>query len=241
MASRIHHRPLVRLLMALVRPFTKLKIVGKENLKSTKGQPVVYVCNHGFIYGPIAAIMNLPGTFRPWIDSRMLNHKQCSEVINTTFHNLLHRFSQRKRERVLRKTTDTVIKILNDFNPIPVVKGGSRQVMETLGQSLNALVDGCNLLIFPEHPRTAFDGNLVREHDEAGRLRSFYSGFAHIGQMYFERTKQKLLFVPIYINRKRHSMSINPPVAYESSGDSHRDRQWLSDRLYAAISTMKND
>lgn len=227
--------------MALVRPFTKLKIVGKENLKSTKGQPVVYVCNHGFIYGPIAAIMNLPGTFRPWIDSRMLNHKQCSEVINTTFHNLLHRFSQRKRERVLRKTTDTVIKILNDFNPIPVIKGGSRQVMETLGQSLNALVDGCNLLIFPEHPRTAFDGNLVREHDEAGTLRSFYSGFAHIGQMYFEHTKQNLLFVPIYINRKRRTMSINPPVAYEASGDTRRDRQRLSDRLYAAISTMKND
>ncbi len=164
-----------------------------------------------------------------------------AEVFLADFHKFLRRFNHRRRERVLRKTTDTVIKILNDFNPIPVIKGGSRHVMETLKQSLNALIDGSNLLIFPEHPRTAFDGNFVREHDEAGTLRSFYSGFAHIGQMYFEHTKQNLLFVPIYINRKRHTMCINPPVAYEASGDTRRDRQRLSDRLYAAISTMKND
>jgi len=198
------------------RPLVRLRIVGSENLTALKDEPVVLVCNHGFIYGPIAALFNMPIVFRPWVDSVMLNRRQCRSLISDKFRYLLFCFGS-LRNRVVDWITAIVMQFLGSFNPIPVYKG-SENIMLTLNQSVDSLLEGKNLLIFPEHPRTDYP-SILKEWFMAKHLRTFYCGFARIGEMYYERTGNRLAFVPVYINRWRHTIHIAPAIYYNKTND----------------------
>ncbi len=230
------HRTWVRLLMSLVRPFATLRIEGQSNLPDDKG-PVVYVCNHGFFFGPVAAVLNLPGSFRPWIDSCALNAKECYRDLNRIIGRKFRMFGRRFRHKVVEGIAHRAVIMLNDFNPIPVFKNGSRGVVETLKQSVDALVAGENLLIFPEHPRKN-NRNIHTERRQASHLRTLYNGFAKLGQDFYNRTGETLRFIPVYINKKRRTMSIAPAVAYCVTGDAHSDRMMLAERLYSVLASM---
>ncbi len=233
------HRLGVRLLMGLVRPFVTLKIEGLENLPKQDEDPVVYICNHGFFFGPVAAVLNLPGSFRPWIDSKALDVKECFEAVNRIVGRRFRLFGLKIRHKISNRITRCAVGVLNDFNPIPVFKSGSRKVIETIQQSVDALVSGENLLIFPERPRKS-NNNIRTERMEAANLRAFYSGFAKIGQDFFDRTGRALNFVPVYINQKQHTMCIAPAVAYSTTDDRRADSTGLATQLYNALFSMSN-
>ena len=48
---------------------------------------------------------------------------------------------------------------------------------------------------------------------KADNVRTFYTGFAHIGKMYFDRTGKSLLFYPLFSDRTTRSFRIGSPVA----------------------------
>ena len=56
----------IRILRFLAKPLFYHTVVGKE-LVDDKSQPVIFVCNHGEIYGPVATAVYLPFFYRPWI------------------------------------------------------------------------------------------------------------------------------------------------------------------------------
>lgn len=231
------HSTWVRLLMGLARPFVTLKVQGTDNLPPETNGPVVYVCNHGFLFGPVAAVFNLPSSFRPWIDNRALNVTECAKDVGRLFGRRLRLLGHRARRKVVDRVSRWVVALLRDFNPIPVFKNGSRNVIDTIEQSVDALMSGDNLLIFPERPRKDYK-DVDTERKQASRLRSFYMGFAKIGQDYYQRTGQQLRFVPVYINRKHRTMQIAPSIAYQCTADSHADRERLSMDLYTSLAQL---
>ena len=57
---------------------------------------------------------------------------------------------------------------------------------------------------------------MVNPDGTAGRmLRTFYTGFAHIAKMYFDRTGKALLFYPLYSDMDERAFRIGEPVAYD--------------------------
>lgn len=130
----------------------------------------------------------------------------------------------------IKLITKIVCWALNSTNPIPVVRGASRNVMSTFQDSLRALQDGDNILIFPEkpNPKVAEGHGFSVLKDP---LCNFYTGFAHIGSMYYEESGKSLLFYPIYSDIRKRAFRVGEPVAYDPSMDEREAKRNLSEVL----------
>lgn len=223
--------------MKLLKPKARLQVYGEERLLTEK-EPYVMICNHGMWYMPVAAILNLKVDFRPWIHDVMLKKESCQAEIDKMLTKIPS-LSQRMKRALSSYVTKLVCRVLNDFDPIPVSRGCSRDVLGTLQTSIDALVNGENLLIFPEIPRCDCQ-NIDEESQMAEQLRQLYTGFAQLGRLYFSRTGKKLKFFPIYINRQKESLEVGEVVCYENMGDSIAEKQAISRELYRRLSLMSS-
>lgn len=215
----------VKILYTLARPFFRMDVKGKENLRR-KDYPSVFVCNHSFVFGPISAVIYLPTYFRPWIHNVMLHPETAYKEMSKSLR-FLRKFPGTWSIRLITKI---VCWALNSTNPIPVVRGASRNVMSTFQDSLRALQDGDNILIFPEkpNPKVAEGHGFSVLKDP---LCNFYTGFAHIGSMYYEESGKSLLFYPIYSDIRKRAFRVGEPVAYDPSMDEREAKRNLSEVL----------
>jgi len=219
-----------RLLCWVVMPFMRHKVHGKEHLR--KGDyPSVFVCNHGFLYGPIVAALFLPTYFRPWIHDRMLREELAAREIGRSFPWAKRLFGKRLGQKVVNLAAHLVVKLLLSFRPIPVVRGASRDTMSTFDLSLTALQEGDNLMIFAEKPKQLNTG-------DNPDLRNLYTGFAHLGKLYHDATGRRLLFYPVFSNQKRRVISIGQPVQYDPSLPPREAKQAVAETLQERMENM---
>ena len=224
----------MKIVCTLARPFLRLKVSGCENLRK-ECYPSVFVCNHGFIYGPVSAILYLPTYFRPWIHNVMLDPDlAAAELEKSPLRMLKKLLGAKLGGKVLRACTKALLWVLNSFNPIPVVRGASRDVMATFKLSLQALLEGDNILLFPEQARSN-KGSTADVIKAASELRNFYTGFAHIGKMYYDATGKELLFYPVFSDRDSKSFKIGEPVVYDSSLESRESKRVLAEELQKRV------
>ncbi len=227
----------VKILCTLARPFLHLRVAGREYLRREE-YPSVFVCNHGFIYGPISAVIYLPTYFRPWVHNVMLDPDTAFREMSKSLSFLKKIFGKRAGSCLIRQLTRATCWALNSCNPIPVIRGASRDVMTTFNESLKALEDGDNILIFPEKPR-----NLLKAVPDADynpdSVRSFYTGFAHIGKMYYDRCGKALLFYPLFSDRESHSFRIGKPVLYDPALEPHESKRRLAEQLQQRMSALE--
>ena len=224
----------IKIICTLAKPFFRLKVSGREHLRK-KDYPSVFVSNHNFIYGPIAAVIYLPTYFRPWIHNVMLEPETAAKEIARPFGVVIKIFGRRLGGAIIRFGARLTCWALNSFNPIPVVRGASRDVMSTFDRSIRALEEGDNILIFPEKPK-----RMVNPDGAAGEdvLRTFYTGFAHIAKMYYDRTGKALLFYPLYSDMGERAFRIGEPVAYDPSLEPHEGKRRLSEQLQKRVAEL---
>lgn len=224
-----------RILCTVARPFLRLKVTGKEHLQSDD-YPSVFVCNHGFIYGPISAVIYLPTYFRPWIHNVMLDYDTAVLELHKSLAVIKKIFGRRIGSKILSWLTKATCWQLNSFNPIPVVRGSSRDVMSTFDMSLQALVEGDNILLFPEKPKELTG---VAEDDKSGRIRLFYTGFAHIGKLYFDKTGKKLRFYPLYSDKNKRVFKIGEGVEYNPELSPIESKKELAEKLQLRMEELQ--
>ena len=141
-------------------------------------------------------------------------------------------FGKRLGSAIINFAARIINRILLSFRPIPVVRGASRDTMSTFHQSLDALVEGDNLLLFAEKTPNADNGE---SHSD---LRPFYTGFAHLGKLYYDATGKEILFYPVFADRKRREIKIGMPVAYNASLPSREAKQAVADALHLRIEEL---
>ena len=226
----------VKILCTLARPFLRLRVSGRERI-DRQDSPSVFVCNHGFLYGPVSAVIYLPTYFRPWIHNVMLDTETAVSQMHRSLSFLDRIFGRKASDRLIRGINSILQWVLNSFNPIPVVRGASRDVMSTFDASLQALLEGDNILIFPEKPREL---NAPVEDDEydPDRLRNFYTGFAHIGKMYYDATGKSLLFYPLFSDRDRRLFRIGEPVRYDAGLPPRESKQKVARELQRKMNEL---
>lgn len=219
-----------RLLCWAAMPLLHHKVQGKSFLR--KGDyPSVFVCNHGFLYGPIVAALFLPTYFRPWIHDRMLREDLARREISMSFPWVKKVFGKKLGDRLIAVAARLTVRLLLSFRPIAVVRGATREAMTTFDESLAALEEGDNLMIFAEKPKRLNTG-------DNPDLRNLYTGFAHIGKLYHDATGRRLLFYPVYSNQKRRTISIGQPVEYDASLEPREAKQAVAETLQRSMEAL---
>ena len=220
----------VKILAFFVRPVLHLKVIGTENM-SVEQFPSVFVCNHGIIYGPVAAVIYLPTYFRPWIDRKMVDRAKASEEMYSRFVYRLP-LPRKAKIKISRMLSYPVTWALNSFNPIPVERNHLRNVMSTFEDTVRVLTEGDNVLIFPEKPHKVKRGNKFTVEHCTDTVGTFFTGFASIASLYHAETGKCLRFYPLYASKKHHTFSIGEPVVFDPSNDPREEKQRIAEQLH---------
>lgn len=222
----------VRFLMAIIRPFMRHKVMGREHVDA-ESFPAIFVCNHGEIYGPVAAVLYLPYYFRPWIDERMLNSKKsAAHIYQGTFARV--RLLPEKIKWLLAKVAGGLSRwAFGNFDPIPVFRDDLRSILKTFKLTVAAMEADENILIFPENPLKTEDQKYAE-----GEVGAFFTGFAHVGKAYYAQTGKSATFYPVFADKKKRIFEIGEGVRYRPDNSPGEEKRRIADYLYQAMQEM---
>jgi hypothetical protein len=190
-----------------------------------KEYPVVFISNHAAALGPIAATASLPLRVYPWVISDMMDFQKAPDYLRRDFIEPRLHVSPRISLRVATLVSKASVRLLRRVESIPVWQG--ERLVETYRLSLEYLIKGRSLLIFPEDPKLPMH--------ELYRMTPFYRGFARLGEMYYRETGRFLRYIPLAVHPDARKVKIGNPVAYNPNNDPLRERTRIRDVLESNI------
>lgn len=219
-----------RILIALIKPLMPSKVIGAENVKEDD-VPIIFVCNHLVVYGPIITNLHLPFYFRSWIISGMLNKDIIAKQLVGGVNSVLKWIPKFIRDKLPRILAPFILYVLTSLDPIPVFRGNMREVLSTLRLTVDAMEYGDNILLFPENPNNNEDG-----HYKLDGVSPFFQGFANIGSDYYKRTGGCTVFYPVYVDKTEKTITIGEGITFDPNNKRNIEKQRIVDYLYAWMS-----
>lgn len=227
----------VQAIMCLMRPFYRHKIIGRENVRLSNDAGSVFVCNHGEIYGPIVTNLYIPFDFRPWVTYEMADIKAVADhVYNGTM--LRQKWIPEKWRRPLtdRLAAPFLVWIMRSVDSIPVYHDNPRKLIQTFRTTISAMEAGDSILLFPENSATSEDGRFQHE-----GVSEFFTGFAVIGQLFYQRTRKCAQFIPVYADKQKRIISFGAPTFYNPDLPTNDEKQRLCDALRGEMLRMAKE
>ena len=189
-------------------------------------EPAVYLCNHSAAIGPALMTLYFEKPHRTWMIGYVFDKKKNA---NYFAHD---GFFLRARKckwfwRVLSKITVTLLRPLL-FAGNPILVHHDRRIIETLRESLDALVnEKTSLVIFPESPKRF-----------SPYVSTIYDGFADIGRMYYNETGKCLKFFPVYAEKHNRVISVGDPIVYDPTLQAKEQRRIIADYIRDNIDAL---
>jgi len=211
---------LIKWIVKLIYP--KIEIVGIENLPQ---EPSIIVANHSKMNGPIACELYFPGKRYTWCAGEMMHMK---EVPNYAFQDF---WSQKpKYLRWFYRLLSYIIAplsacVFNNADTIGVYHDS--RVLSTFKNTVNKLMEGNNVIIFPEHDVSY--NNIVCQ---------FQDKFIDIAKLYYKRTGKELCFVPMYIAPNLKKMYLGTPVPFSAEQNISDERSRICSCLMTQITEI---
>ena len=196
-----------------------------EGLENLPDGPCVIVGNHAQMYAPIIADLYIPGDRAIWCAGEMM---RLSEVPGYAFQDF---WSKKPRSvrwlyRLLSYAIAPLsVSIFNNAHCIGVYRDS--RVMLTMRRSVERLMEGAKIVIFPEH-----------EVARNGILWEFQEGFVDLARLYVHRAKKPLSFVPMYVAPKLGKVVFGKPVPYDPQAKPDDQRHAICEALMDAITAM---
>jgi len=201
------------------------ELIGDENL--VEG-PAVFVSNHLGAVGPVAVVASLPVRVYPWIVSEMMDEDDAAAYLKQDFVEPQLHLPPSISLRVAEGISKISVRLLCSAGCVPVWQGA--RLRETFERSVDLLVEGKSLLIFPEDPS--------KEIDPQYKMTPFKMGFAHLGELFFERTVQSLRFYPLAVHLDTYRVKVGRPIAYNSKNPAANERLRIKNVLETSIREM---
>lgn len=196
------------------------RVMGADEVERAENEPLVFVCNHGEIYGPVATVLFVPFSFRPWVTCEMTDGEVMSRYI---YENNITRMkwlpNALGKWLVDRIAVPFMTWVMGSLRAVPVYHGDTRGLMRTFRETIKAMEAGDNILLFPENSATSQTGKFVRE-----GASHFFTGFVTIAQLYHNRTGKCARFVPVYADKKRRSVCFGKSIVYDPGGMDEKER-----------------
>ncbi len=192
-------------------------------------EPVIFVANHEKNYGPGIMQLFFPITYRPWVIHRMLEPVTCREYICTAFFeerlNLPAPFSR----WISGWIEPLLLNLMHSMHPIPVFRDQPSQIAQTFNDSLSALENGENLLIFPENGKAI---------PYSSRVKDFYTGFIYLARLYHRNTGKRLAFYPVSINPRQKTICVGKKVRFNPAEEYPQERERIRQHLLRQIDAL---
>ena len=202
-------------------------VLGEENLPE-KG-PAVFVSNHLDALGPIAVGGSLRYFLHTWIHADMLDARLAPDYLRRDFVEPQLHIAPPFSHWLARGISKLHVPLLRAVGGIPVYHTPDG-LHETLRQTLDLLVQGKFILIFPEDPALPLDTQF--------NMRPFQKGFARLGELYYERTRKVLAFHPLAVHAETRTIRAGTPIRYNYLNNPAPERQRLKSLLEQSIHTM---
>lgn len=204
--------PFLSILKMLLRLFyPNHSISGTQNVSLETS--AVFVCNHLETYSPIVLSLYFPYAFRPWVHAHLMDRSRCMRHLDMEFAQKTLRLRPPLSTFIAAMVMPMCIRLMKAIGAIPVFKGEMR-IRETFDESVQALKQGSNLLLFPENPTKRYSRH----------INEFHSGFAHLASLYFRQTGRHLDFYPVYIDKQKRKIIIGQSIQTDTNMDHHKQR-----------------
>ncbi len=217
------HQPFgTRLIKSLVRLAAPHRKVGFDRIRLDPENPIVFLCNHGELYGPLISVAFLPVPARIWSIDRVMNG--LNEV---TAYLYKYTFSRQKwllpplRRPIAKLAARLLIWVTGELGAVPVYRDQPGKLMGTFRASVEALQAGDNLLIYPENPNAEGQDH---GYEQSG-LGELFSGFTMLAPIYWRRTGKRCRFLPMYANKHTRVISLGTEIVWDPDADPHDETE----------------
>ncbi|MBQ3706222.1 MAG: hypothetical protein II888_07180 [Clostridia bacterium] len=218
----------MRWLYRVLRPFFHCRVKYPPGLEDSQ-DPVVFIANHYNVFGPLSFCISVSLEYQIWINSELVDERTASEGIHAGIRQILPFLSDAKITRICEKIVSLVLYALRNIGMIPVDRQDASKLLSTMRNSIAALQEGKNLLIFPETGIPEYSLTSVTP---------FFSGFATLGRLYHRKTGKCLRFVPCYIDEQHYQIRMGEPVIWNPEEDPRVETERISDELNLCIREM---
>lgn len=212
------------IVIGILRPFNRHTMVNLDHINQDKDNPLVFLGNHAEIYGPIASALCFPVPVRFWVISHMMFRKQ--DVRKYLYENT---FSKKTFLPVfVRKLLAHIlgwlsVNIMSSLRAIAVYRDSPMKLRQTLRESVEALQDGDNLMIFPEHPEGKYVKNGISE---------LSPGFLMLAEAWWKKSGKKLRIMPVYANRDKRTFTFGEEIQYNPENGYASEQERILREVY---------
>ena len=192
--------PLFTLLRAgLKLVYPKIEIEGLENLPE---EPCIIAANHCQMDGPIACELYPIGKSITWCTGEMMSLKDVPPYAFRDFWSQKPRYTHWFYRILSYLIAPLSVLVFNNASTIGVYR--DTRIIGTFRNTVNALCDGANVVIFPEYDCS--HNNIIYK---------FQEGFLDVARLYHRKSGRELYFVPMYIAPKLKKMYIGKPTLFQ--------------------------
>ena len=182
-----------------MRYVVNICLVNADHIQTDDENPLVFLCNHGEYYGPMACKIYIPVPIRAWVVSSMMNDKKA--VTKYIYDNTTSRqegMPEIEKRLLARMAAWLSVNVMGQLEAIPVYRDSPQKLRETFRITMEAMEAGDNLLIFPENPENKYPSEGIGE---------LSPGFVMLADIYWKRKKKRLRMLPMYADKKTRTIT----------------------------------
>lgn len=184
-------------------------------------EPVVYVCRHLNLRGPVKALSQINFDVHAMVFSPFFDKKTCyRQFADYTF---TERAGKKKKKYNIKAyiSSRLVAPLIRSMRCVPVYRD-MVNMLKMFDYSMEYLGRGESLIVFPDVEYTA----------DADHESEIYEGFLYLGQIYKSKFGRDLKFIPIYINESSRTIDEREAITVSSY---RTDKDKASNYIKAAI------
>ena len=226
----LKERIVTSMTIAMLRPFNRHRMVDLDHVKLDPDNPVVFLGNHAEIYGPIASALCFPVPVRFWVISKMMFKKK--DVRAYLYENT---FSKKTYLPIVVRKLQAwylgwlSVNVMNALRAIAVYRDSPMKLRQTLRESVEALEQGENLMIFPEHP----EGKYVK-----GGISELSPGFVMLAEAWWKKTGKKMRMMPVFANREKRTFTFGEEIVYEPENGYAAEQERILEEAYLQLTEL---
>lgn len=203
------------------------ELIGDENIPDDG--PGVFTANHLGPLGPIGCVCSIPLRLHFWAIGEMMDRELAPEYLRADFVEPQLKLKMPVSLKFSTFLSKLTVPLLTSFGCIPIHRGDYDGLNDTLEASLNWLLEGKFLLVFPE--------NASMGEDTMIQIRPFQKTVFRLGEMYYEKTQQKLDYFPVAVHDSR-KVKVGKPYSFNPMNSLVHERLRLKNLVEYSVRRM---